>query len=213
MIYNSPTKLKDIIIISDNNYFSLGASLLLKKFNVMKLSPAHVLKDNYVDRTALYLLFINNRESHKEVCKKFQGSYCNMVFFLPVDTNIEKENNFHPCFWSAKITQRCLSKRVFKILNKYPPPLFHTLSSSRKSELVKISLGVGFYMEKLLVTKLHSKSIHRYSRKITSLVGFSNVNIHNIFLSEYIAAGHVATCNNHIEPLGTVRVYKGSINF
>lgn len=81
------------------------------------------------------------------------------------------------------------STQLSRYLCQYYP---ENSTALKRIRLHKIAEGVDSYMLWISTRSVSPGKIHAHHRALMSMIGLKKVSVHTLFLSEYIAAGHLA---------------------
>lgn len=182
--------LRRVYIISDDQYFALGMAGLFYKVNVNIIYPQDIFDKKQVLEGGICYVYIKNRRLHQLLCHYLRYMTCKFIFFLP-NAHYDVEAKFRYYFWPAKIDLHSLRKRTAQVSLYYNYNIHFTLTSASQRSIEFISQGVETYVAWIKASSKDAKVVHRHYRAVINSVGIESVSVHNLFLTEYIAVGHM----------------------
>ncbi|MEG5888244.1 hypothetical protein UXP46_23705 [Enterobacter ludwigii] len=180
-----------VYIISDNQYFALGAAAMLTHQKALIVSPEAVLNQEITITDGICYIFARDRMLHRQLCRYFKHTYCNLIFFLP-GIRYSGDPKLLPCFWSARISAksfRTRSTQISRYFKRYPSEM---TTRARHKRVCIAAEGMEHYMRWVNARSTSPRIVHSHHRTLISTIGIDNVSIHTLFLAEYIAAGRIA---------------------
>lgn len=183
--------MNSVYIISDNQYFALGAAAILTHKKAMIISPEAVLAQVGRITDAVCYIFVRDRMLHRQLCRYFKHTYCNLIFFLP-GIRYSGDPKLLSCFWSARISARSFhtrSTQISRYFKRYPSEM---TTRARHRRVCIAAEGMEHYMRWVKTRSTSPRIVHSHHRALINTLGIDNVSIHTLFLSEYIAAGRIA---------------------
>ncbi|MEV4978507.1 hypothetical protein MRBLME3_001642 [Enterobacter ludwigii] len=190
--------MESLTVISDNQFFTLGIKSLLSPSKVTIYLPDVALAEDFSLTSGFFIVYIKNREMHRDLCRKLSGVINKLIFFLPLNQIVNNECELHPCFLSAKLTPLELTGKLKSASAIFSKEFTSSITLKDRIVLANISKGIDAYMRKMKSTLKCPKQTHRHTKRMMSLLGIYNVNVHNLFLSEYIAAGYLPLFKQHL---------------
>lgn len=182
--------MSDIYIVTDNQYFALGIACLYNKINTTIICPQDLLDKKHSLNGGICYVYIKNRKLHHVLCRYLRNMPCQFIFFLPT-VNIDIKSKYIFRFWPVKIDLNTLRKRftIVSLYNNYNLNAKLSPASIKRIELM--SQGIESYITWVMASSKDAKEIHRHYRAAIKSTGIDRVNVHNLFLAEYIAVGHM----------------------
>lgn len=179
--------MKDIYVISDNQFFSLGVASILEG-EAQVVPPTRVIN---IPKNSKVIMYIRDRGIHRKWCEYLSHQKCRLLVFLPSPL-FESFRRTPPFIVSSMMTLR-ETRNTINCINslEYVSP-FENCSSEIVSTIESVSLGVGGYLKSVMTKGLSSKLAHYQHKKIIKELGWQKVNIHNIYNAQYIASVHLS---------------------
>lgn len=180
-----------VYIISDNQYFALGAAALIKHQQVNIISPEELLNHPPGLCHGVCYIFVQDRMLHRQVCHYLKQMSCNIIFFLP-GLRCCMGPKLLPCFWPARISVKSFRDRCVQVARYFSRSGPENTTPARLARMCVAAEGLEHYIRWVNVRSISSKVAHTHHRALIKTVGFENVSVHTLFLSEYIAVSHLA---------------------
>ena len=171
--------MKAVYIISDNQYFALGAAALIKHQQAIIVSPEELLNQNPGISSGDCYIFVRNRVLHRRLCCYLKQTNCNLIFFLPG-------------FWPARISAKSFRERSAQVARYFSRSCPENTTLSGRARMSMAAAGLERYMRWVRARSISHQAAHSHHRALIKTVGIENVSIHTLFLSEYIAASLIA---------------------
>ncbi|HHQ4087665.1 TPA: hypothetical protein ACSPZB_004230, partial [Citrobacter freundii] len=184
-------KMKAVYIISDNQYFALGAAALIKHQQAIIVSPEELLNQNPGISSGDCYIFVRNRVLHRRLCCYLKQTNCNLIFFLP-GLRYRSGTKLLPCFWPARISAKSFRERSAQVARYFSRSCPENTTLSGRARMSMAAAGLERYMRWVRARSISHQAAHSHHRALIKTVGIENVSIHTLFLSEYIAASHIA---------------------
>ncbi len=181
--------MKVVYIISDNQYFSIGFLSLLPPNLVRIVSPREFLELRTPVDSAFFL-YIRDRDMHQRVCHTLRYTTGLLIFFIPAFIP-EKRSALMANFWPARMAVATFCHRMSKVSWFVRPRSIRMTAKSSDIRLIKVAKGLDNYLLWLKAQSFCPKKIHSHHRMLIKSVGLDRVNIHTLFLSEYIARVYI----------------------
>lgn len=176
-----------ICVISDNSFFSLGfKSLQSPGDTVLVLTPLKAIENNKLLKGVdFFYVFITNRQAHLQLCKQLRQVSGAIVFFIDFDLS---ETTVHSCFFPSRSSLQTF-KQITHTRRKGMQRSFNAPSGRNMQRIGHAASGLADYLACVSEKAQSAKSMHNYKRVLLRGLGINTVSIHNLFMSEYIAAG------------------------
>lgn len=185
-----------IYIISDNQYFAMGIEALLPPDVALIVSPHKVLNDSLRITGKLCYIYVKNRTLHRQICSFLKHINCRMIFFLP-EGKFLNTPKLISWFWSARISLEHFRQHSKQVASFFKETETGSISSARYRRVIKVAEGLDRYMVWVRSHGISRSMVHNHHRALITTMGIEKVNIHSLFLSEYIAAGYIAANKRH----------------
>lgn len=76
--------MSSVYIITDNQYFALGATAILIHQNAVIVSIEAVLKHETTLTEGICYIYVQDRMLYRQLCRHFKFTFCNLIFFCRV---------------------------------------------------------------------------------------------------------------------------------
>ncbi|ASV56822.1 hypothetical protein LJPFL01_3459 [Lelliottia jeotgali] len=178
--------MNEVVVISDNQYFLIGFSAIHPADKVVNLlNPDQTnIKDMSFHRAEAVFVFISDIEMHREICKKLQGYTGAVRFFFRFSRDLI---GYDRVFWDSRMPLKTCHLKLSKIYRSRFNLVGYTPRKKHCPLLIMMSQGINVYIEWLQRCNFDAKKTHSSHRKLLRSIGYSSVNIHNLFHSEYLA--------------------------
>lgn len=180
----------DFYIISDNQFFALGAASLVYKKDVSILSPEAVLNGTVDVFRGVCFIYLKNKNLHRMVCQLLEYSKCKLIFLYDSGHGVEFNRQLSPRLWPAKLAVSDFIRRtlhIHKFINKC---IFTNITETKKKRILIAAKGLDCYMGWVRGRSVNYKTVHNHYRAFVHAVGVGNVSVHSLMLSEYIAVAY-----------------------
>ena len=182
--------LQAVYIISDNQYFALGAAALLKHQHASIISPEELLVRTSALEGVCYM-FIRCRVMHRQLCRHLKKMACHLIFFLPGNSYC-RGARLLSCFWPAMISAKSFHDRSAHVARYFSRSRQEINTPATRTRIHMAAEGMEHYISWVNARSVTPKIAYSHHRALVNTVGIENVSIHTLFLSEYIAASHIA---------------------
>ncbi len=198
--------MKKLYLISDNQYFMLGAATLLKVYEVCSLSPGQFIDNAVKINNDVCLVYIRDRDKYIEICKAIRHHDCELIFLLDVGENCIFSPKLPSRIWNARISVYGLLGKFIQLEKHICEKIFRNISSSKARHITMAAKGLKRYQSWLFYKANNSKATHNYYRALVHAVGIENVSVHTVLLSERIAMASMAVYDIQSRRSGTCKM-------
>lgn len=184
--------LKKVCVISDNQYFSAGLRFLLEGGNYVTVKLPHEIKNSaeLLPMDIVYV-YIRNRKLHRQVCRYLRGLSSRPIFFLRQAIH-QQGLEFH--FWDARMSPDSFCQQISTASSHKNRRYLARQTPCNRRRIARASEGIEYFNQELKAKKVSIKAMHNHHRQLLKVFGIESVSIHNLYLSEYMAAGLNAAC-------------------
>lgn len=179
-------------VISDNQYFSLGAAAVIKNNDVKILSPNDIINGKVKLERGICFIYIKNIMTHRVVCHLLRRSMCELIFFCDYGHSVEFNKNISPRFWSARIGLKRFRYRTTHINRFATDSVVNKISDLKLSHVFMASKGLALYIRWIYSRSGNTKIAHNKYRTLIQAVGIDRVSIHTLLLSEHMSVAFIS---------------------
>lgn len=184
--------MKKVCIISDNQFFSAGLRVLLEGKNQVTIKlPQSIEGGAELLLIDIFYVYVRDRKLHCRVCRYLRGLSSRPVFFLK---QAIPQQGLEFYFWDARMSSDSFRRQFLTACPHKNPRYLERQTPSNRRRVARASEGIEYYDRVLRAKKKNTKAIHNQHRQLLKVFGIENVSVHNLYLSEYMAAGLNAAC-------------------
>lgn len=180
----------DFYIISDNQFFALGAASLVYKKDVSILSPEAVLNGTVDVHRGVCFIYLKDRNLHRMVCQLLECSKCKLIFLYDRGHGFEFNRQLSSRLWPAKLAVNDFIIRTLHIHKYINKRIFTHITETKKKHILIAAKGLDYYIRWVRGRSVNPKTIHNHYRSFVHAAGVGNVSVHSLMLSEYISVAY-----------------------